>query len=172
MKQLKQRVSSQKLSKQIRKPKGSLLVELASITVMLAILCLMSVDVLYLMMGFSCNDAVCSRAARAASKGPPSSISLGSPQNRAQDIIKDANASSSFITITTNGFAENVQRTPDISSFQQQVDGSVTISTRGLIHLPVPIPGFTSFTVYSTHTYPLTWTSTPGLKQKRSTVQL
>src|SRR5271170_2632814 len=76
---------------------GASLVELLSALVIVVPLILLAIDLGVIYLGVSLNDRVCRSAARSAASGPPSALSPGTPQNRADSTIADyLNAPSAF----------------------------------------------------------------------------
>jgi hypothetical protein len=123
---------------------------------------LLIIDCATLYLGASMNDTICRDAARAASLGPPDSISPGEPKRRAEGVVRKANKTAGAIRLDPDvTVTEDIKQVPD-AQYGGPVKGTVTVDTTVHVFPPFLLLAFLNATdkgidFTTNQTYAYTW---------------
>jgi hypothetical protein len=155
--------------KRARTSKGQGIVELAAGLMVFIPIILLLIDCSIIMIGVSTNEAACRDAARAASSGPPASMSSGAhavaaaaaPYARAKSIVKNVYAAGGLIKISETMTIKEVLQDPlPQAPAGGPLIGNVTVETTAEIYPPFLIRVFVdhgSYQFKNTQSYPYTY---------------
>jgi len=148
-----------------RHQKGSSLVEVIVLMVLVLAVFSIASDLFWILIGFSTNNNLCARASRAASQGAPDRLKRGEPYRRVMSVISESQNSTGPLEMSRDvSISEQLKEPLPDPVFGGPVNGEVNVTTTMRIHPPFLLSRFfgpQGLALRASKTYPFSYMSRP-----------